>query len=185
MEPQERTAWPAWATEEVRLVAADPAWAEHANRLAAELRQLLHGWLRGPVVHVGSTAVAGLVAKPVIDLQAIAGDPATTVVARNDALAGASWFVVPRELDQRPWRWFIVRTDTSGRHRLAHLHLMRPGEPRWHQQIAFRDALRADPALAREYADLKTEAARDHPHDRETYTEAKHAFIRGVLDRDR
>lgn len=182
MEPGQHPAWPAWATEEVHLAAPDPAWATNATHFAAEIRHLLDGWLSGPVVHVGSTAVADLTAKPIIDLQASAVDPAGAVAACNTTLAGASWFVVARELDQRPWRWFAVRTDASGRHRRAHLHLMRPGEPRWHQQIAFRDALRADPALAREYAALKANAARNHPHDREAYTEAKHAFIQRVLD---
>ncbi|MBB4931699.1 GrpB-like predicted nucleotidyltransferase (UPF0157 family) [Lipingzhangella halophila] len=182
MEPDEGTAWPAWAAEEVRLAAPDPAWAGHAEHFAAEVRQLLDDWLSSPVVHVGSTAVPDLVAKPVIDLQATAVDPAAAIAARHDTLAAASWFFVARELDQRPWRWFVVRADASGQHRLAHLHLMRPDEPRWHQQIAFRDTLRADPALAQEYAGLKAEAARDHPHDREAYTDAKHAFVCRVLD---
>jgi GrpB-like predicted nucleotidyltransferase (UPF0157 family) len=78
-------------------------------------------------------------------------------------------------------RIIIVRADGTGRHRLAHLHVMRLGEPRWHEQLAFRDALRAAPALAEEYARLKTRAAREHRHDREGYTGAKQAFVRRVL----
>lgn len=182
MDPQ--AAPPAWAAEAVHISAPDPAWAERAEDFAAQLAGLLGGWLSGPVVHIGSTAVPDLPAKPVIDLQAIATDPAGAIAARRDAMAAASWFFVPRELDRRAWRWFVVRADPSGRHRLAHLHLMRSGDPRWRDQLAFRDTLRADPDLAREYARLKTEAATRHPHDREAYTEAKHAFVRRVLDRD-
>ena len=144
---------------------------------------MLVEWLSGSVVHVGSTAVPGLAAKPIIDLQAVALEPASAIATAQDALVASSWLFVPRELGQRAWRWFLVRADVAGQHRLAHLHLMRPDEPRWHRQLAFRDGLRADPALAREYAQLKIDAASEHAHDREAYTEAKSAFVRHVLDR--
>jgi GrpB-like predicted nucleotidyltransferase (UPF0157 family) len=171
---------PAWAVEQVRVLDYDPKWPEHAEVFAGELRRLLADWLTGPVVHVGSTAIPRLRAKPIIDLQATAQDPAAAISSTRDALAAASWFFVPRELDQRPWRWFVVRADSAGRHRLAHLHLMRPDEPRWRQQIAFRDRLRVDPALRDEYADLKAAAAQTFAQDREAYTAAKSAFVQRV-----
>jgi GrpB-like predicted nucleotidyltransferase (UPF0157 family) len=58
---------------------------------------------------------------------------------------------------------------------------MQPGERRWHEQLLFRDRLRIEPALADEYAALKTRAAAEHPDDREAYTQAKAEFIRRVL----
>jgi GrpB-like predicted nucleotidyltransferase (UPF0157 family) len=173
---------PAWAVEEVRIHDYDPGWPARAEVSAGELRRLLADRLTGPVVHVGSTAVPHIRAKPVIDLQATALDPAATIGDTRDALAAASWFFVPRELDRQPWRWFVVRADSAGRHRLAHLHLMRPDEPRWGQQIAFRDRLRDDATLRDEYADLKAAAARRFGRDREAYTAAKRAFVRRVLD---
>lgn len=176
------TVTPAWATEEVHVVDPDPEWAARAGRLAAEIHDLLGDWLSGLVAHVGSTAVPGLAAKPIIDLQAAAADPAAAMASRQNALAAASWFFVPRERDQRPWRWFVVRADAAGEHRLAHLHLMRLDESRWHEQLTFRDALRASTDLADEYARLKTRAAHEHRHDREGYTSAKQAFVRRVLN---
>lgn len=182
MEPEaDPVAAPAWATEDIHVVGYDPAWADRAAVFAGEIRGLLAGWLTGPIIHVGSTAVPRLPAKPIIDLQATAPDPATATAARGEAMAAASWFVVPSELDQRPWRWFVVRADATGRHRLAHLHLMQPGEPRWDQQLVFRDRLRTDPALLQEYAHLKATAAHQHRHDREAYTQAKYAFVRRIL----
>jgi GrpB-like predicted nucleotidyltransferase (UPF0157 family) len=89
--------------------------------------------------------------------------------------------LVPSELDARLWRRFFVQPEASGGRRLAHLHVMRPDEPRWTQQLTFRDQLRADQGLARQYAELKTSLARQHPHDRERYTEAKREFIEAVL----
>lgn len=173
---------PAWAVEPVRIVEPDPGWPERAERFAAELRHLLDGRLRGDVLHIGSTAVPGCPAKPIIDLMAVADDPAAAVAREHDALTSASWFPVPPELDRRPWRAFVVRTDLAGQRRLAHLHLMRPCEPRWDEQLSFRDRLRADPALTAEYAAVKTRAAAEHPADREAYTAAKANFVRRVLD---
>ena len=182
MEPEaDSAAAPVWATENVHIVDYDPAWAERAAVFTGEIRALLEGWLTGPVAHVGSTAIPFLSAKPIIDLQATAPNPAEVIATMHEAMAAASWFFVPRELDQRPWRWFVVRADHTGRHRLAHLHLMQPGEPRWDRQLLFRDRLRADPGLRQEYARVKATAARQNSHDREAYTNAKATFVRRVL----
>lgn len=61
-------ATPAWATEEVHVAEPNPKWAAQADCFAAEIHDLLGDWLSEPVVHVGSTAVADLAAKPIIDL---------------------------------------------------------------------------------------------------------------------
>jgi GrpB-like predicted nucleotidyltransferase (UPF0157 family) len=84
------------------------------------------------------------------------------------ALAPHDWHYVDPDLDQRPWRRFFVKV-TEGR-RSAHLHVMTPDSPRWHQQIAFRDALRAEPALTADYAALKCVLAAKHTDNREAYT---------------
>ena len=60
---------------------------------------------------------------------------------------------------------------------------MTPDSPRWHQEIAFRDALRADPILTADYAALKRVLAAKHTDIREAYSAAKRNFIRTVLDR--
>jgi GrpB-like predicted nucleotidyltransferase (UPF0157 family) len=90
---------------------------------------------------------------------------------------------VPPELDQRPWRRFFVKPDESGQHRVAHLHLIQAGHPRWAEQLAFRDALRRDGRLARQYEDLKRQLAARHAGDREAYTAAKAAFVANALAR--
>lgn len=172
---------PAWAYEPVQVVAPDPRWPAQAERYINEMHDLLGDRLTSLAVHVGSTAIPGLPAKPIIDLQARAADPAAVVSERQEALSDAHWHVLPRELDQRPWRWFIVRADTRERRRLAHLHLMTLDEPRWHHQIAFRDRLRASDDLVREYARLKSNAAAQHSDDREAYTRAKYEFVRNVV----
>ncbi len=173
--------WPLWAAARVEVVASDPTWPARGLAVAAELDELLSPWLVAAVEHVGSTAVPGLPAKPVLDLMAAVANPGSLVPDGLVRLGAAGWVLVPPELDARPWRRFFVRPDGRGARRLAHLHVMRPEEPRWAQQLTFRDRLRVDHELARQYAELKIALARLHPHDREQYTEAKREFIETVL----
>lgn len=171
---------PAWAFEPVRLVEHDPGWGRWALDLAGEVRDVFGPHLSSDVVHVGSTAVPDLPAKPIIDLQAVSSDPARAVAAVGAEAERAMWALVPRELDRRPWRWLFVRTDPGGRTRLAHLHLMPPGQARWDEQLRFRNRLRSSAELREEYATLKQRLAVEHCDDREAYSEAKGAFVRRV-----
>jgi GrpB-like predicted nucleotidyltransferase (UPF0157 family) len=176
------TAWPAWATESVELRSPDATWQERGERERRLLETRLRPWLVAAVEHVGSTAVPGLAAKPILDLQAAVADLecATDVAA---ALAADGWYYVDPNIDGRPWRRLFVKV-AAGR-RAAHLHVMAPDTPRWGEQLAFRDALRADPELAQAYAALKRTLARRHADDREAYTAAKTAFVHAALGRGR
>jgi GrpB-like predicted nucleotidyltransferase (UPF0157 family) len=62
---------------------------------------------------------------------------------------------------------------------------MTRSSPRWGEQVVFRDALRADPALAQRYTTLKQSLATRYADDREAYTAAKGNFIRAVLQQQR
>lgn len=95
------------------------------------------------------------------------------------ALGPHDWHYVAPHLDQRPWRRLFVKIADG--QRIAHLHVMTADTPRWHQQIAFRDALRADSALTAGYAALKHGLAQRHSDDREAYSAAKESFIQAVL----
>jgi hypothetical protein len=86
--------WPAWATEPVDLVDADPAWTVQGEQERDHLETLLAPWLIAHIEHVGSTAIPDLPAKPIIDLQAPVSDlrdpgpiappaPATKVTPRR------------------------------------------------------------------------------------------------------
>ncbi len=145
-------------------------------------RQLLETklgpWLVAEVEHVGSTAVPGLAAKPIRDLQAAVED-LRCASSFASTLAPDDWHYVEPELDGRLWRRFLV---SDGR-RVAHLHVMTRDSARWNEQLAFRDALRDDRRLVESYAAMKSALAARHVDDREAYTAAKSSFIRAVLDR--
>lgn len=95
---------------------------------------MLAPWLVAPVEHVGSTAVPGLAAKPILDMQAAVADlgcaPDVAV-----ALGTASWHHVAADLDGRPWHRFFVKVIDG--HRAAHLHVMSRESARWSEQLAF------------------------------------------------
>lgn len=170
--------WPAWATQRVEISAPDPGWSSRGECEARLLESTLAAWLVGRVEHVGSTAVPGLAAKPILDFQARVTDLACAPRVAA-ALAPQGWHLVPPELDRRSWERFFVRV--AGDRRCAHLHLLGLDARQWDDALAFRDALRADPGLARVYAALKTDLAARYGDDREAYTGAKAGFVRQVL----
>src|SRR6266540_3821404 len=96
---------------------------------------LLAPWLVDDVQHVGSTAVPGLPAKPIVDLMAGVGSlEDAPEIAR--VLAPHDWRFVPPELDARPWERFFVKVAAD--RRVAHLHLLDPASPRWAERLRFR-----------------------------------------------
>jgi GrpB-like predicted nucleotidyltransferase (UPF0157 family) len=129
------------------------------------------------VRHIGSTAVPGLVAKPIIDI--LAGVASMAVAESVIAPLCASGYTTSAEfndtLSDRKWlmRW------ADGR-RTHHLHVVVHDGQVWRERLRFRDALRSSAVLASRYAELKTDAAGMHPTDREAYTDAKTKFIRSV-----
>jgi GrpB-like predicted nucleotidyltransferase (UPF0157 family) len=173
---------PAWAYERAVVHEHDPQWAELARRERERLSDLLRPWLVDGVEHVGSTAVRGLAAKPIVDLMASVADLDRAVAEAGEPLAAANWHLVPPELDGRAWRRFFVKPDATGQRRLAHLHLVPAGHARWAQTLAFRDALRGDAALAAAYEEVKRRLATEHGADREAYTEGKADFVARALE---
>jgi GrpB-like predicted nucleotidyltransferase (UPF0157 family) len=161
----------------IRVVPYDPDWAVRFEQERALLEQVLAPWLSGGVHHVGSTSVPGLAAKPILDMTAgvadlTAAQPAIAVLERH------GWVHAPH----RPEAYWFHRPDTPvGYEHTHHLHLTQPGSALWRERLAFRDALRADPALREEYQALKLHLAHQHGDDGNGYTTDKRAFVTRVL----
>lgn len=161
----------------IELVAYDPSWPQKFEAERAILETLLAPWLAGKIEHIGSTAVPLMPAKPVIDIVA----PVHSLGASRPAisvLTGAGYAYWPYKPELM--HWFCKPSPELRTH---HLHLVPVESPLWRERLDFRDALRADPALAAEYAELKRRLAEQHRHDREAYTEAKTPFVQQVLSR--
>ncbi len=163
----------------VRLVAHDPAWAALFRAEAARVRSALGPDRPLALEHMGSTAVPGLVAKPVLDV--LAGRPAAGDHAPYVTVFEASGYRYRGEFGI-PGRHYFVRDDAAGR-RTHQVHLVEYDGAFWCAHLAFRDALRRSPERAAAYAALKLAlalAAR-HPDDRAAYTDGKTAFIAEAL----
>jgi GrpB-like predicted nucleotidyltransferase (UPF0157 family) len=158
----------------VRIVDYDAAWPELA---AAELG-LIEAALGDAVVrvdHVGSTAVPGLAAKPIVDLQASVAE-----IDRTDlyvpALERLGYLFAPD--DESPDFHFFGKP--AERPRTFHLHVCAAGSEHERRHLALRDYLRADPEEARRYADLKRELVAAGPGDRLAYIEGKLGYVEAL-----
>ncbi len=155
----------------------DPSWPQRFAAASGTLNTVLRPWLAGQVAHIGSTAVPGLAAKPVIDILA----PVRAVREASAAipLLEADGWLLWRDDPDGYRLWFLT---PSPEHRTHHLQLIAVDAPQARTLLAFRDALRADDALAADYAALKFRLAAAHRADRDAYTEAKSQFVQRVLD---
>jgi GrpB-like predicted nucleotidyltransferase (UPF0157 family) len=159
----------------IEVVDYDLTWPDRFLEERAVLERVLAPWLTGTIEHIGSTAVPGLAAKPVIDLMA----PVSTLDASRpgiEVLPAVGYQHFPYKPDVM--HWFCKPSSAVRTH---HLHLVPVGSSLWRERLVFRDALRHDPALAAEYAALKRELATRFRFDREAYTGGKSDFVRRVL----
>jgi dephospho-CoA kinase len=150
--------------ERLQLSPPDPSWQAQGERLTARVAHAAGGLGRG-VAHVGSTAVPGLPAKDVIDLQlgvatlddADAAAPA--LAAAGFPRAEGEWFDNPKAPDLEPARWVKRFHGSADPGRVVHLHVRVVGSPGWHYALLFRDWLRADAAALQAYAAHKRQLA--------------------------
>jgi len=163
--------------EPVTIVDYDPAWRDRFLDQAAALTTILQPWLAAPVEHVGSTAVPGLRAKPVVDILA----PVVSLVQAQAAIAvltADGWLFWPDDPNRDYRMWFLRPKPEARTH---HLHVIQHDYPAAHAELAFRDVLRRDPGVRKAYAALKDSLAVQYRTDRDAYTDAKSDFIRSVL----
>ena len=168
--------------EPVHIVTYDPSWpalfAEERNLILQAVGQCIE-----EVEHVGSTAIPGLDAKPVIDL----------IVGLEDMAYADSCIEPLTNLGYSYWaegaqlhhHLFVRFVDPAMSARTHNLHLVEAGGQYWEERLFFRDYLRKHPETATEYAELKHRLATRHRDDREAYTEAKADFVSEVVRRAR
>lgn len=156
----------------VELVDHDPAWTEqfaaHRTRIVEALGELV-----SQVEHIGSTAVPGLAAKPIVDVQLVVPD----VEREQDwlpALEAAGYVLRVREPGHR-----MVRAAPPLP--AANVHLHEPGDPALAARLRLRDVMRRDAAARQRYEDVKRSLAGREWPDVNHYAEAKGPVIRALL----
>lgn len=163
--------------EPISVVPYDRGWPLRFDAEGVLLERVLARWLDGGIHHVGSTAVPGLAAKPVIDMVAGVRD-LEDALAAFDALHAESYLYAPH----RPGIAHHFDKPSLGASNPGYgLHLTESGSDLWRERLAFRDSLRLDAALASEYEALKLGLAHEHREDIAAYTAGKRAFVSGVL----
>lgn len=159
-------------TELVSLVPHDPAWVDVAQAETARMRSAL-GRTARDIQHVGSTAVPGLCAKPILDvailLASLADAPGVI-----DALAHLGY-------EYRPNTAHDDRRFLRGRAGKLPVHVHLFDEPGFWAQVAFRDALLRDVTLRAAYEALKQRLAKEYATDGAAYTRGKAAFIAAAM----
>jgi GrpB-like predicted nucleotidyltransferase (UPF0157 family) len=154
----------------------DPAWPEIFQQLLSKVWPLVSDFALS-VEHVGSTAVPGLAAKPIIDLSIVMPSEAEIQLAierlatigylhrGNLGIEGREAFHSPAGLP------------------LHHLYVCPTGGLGLQNQLAVRDFLRLHRETAQAYGELKKRLAREFSHDIESYIDGKTAFLLDVLQR--
>jgi GrpB-like predicted nucleotidyltransferase (UPF0157 family) len=164
----------------VRVVESDPGWPQDAALLGRRITLAL-GPIPDRIEHVGSTAVDGLAAKPIIDL-AVRLPPGQDHDAVIKAFEADGWEF---RGDAGSEGGLVFVLSPKPLHRVAHVHVVDHGDPQWTRYLAVRDRLRADERARTAYALLKKNLARRFPTDRGAYTTGKTAFISRLLDDER
>lgn len=157
----------------IQVLPYDPGWPAAFDAQASRIRAAL-GDLSFRLHHIGSTSVAGLCAKPIIDMLLEVSD-LKQLEARTSALEALGYeakgeFGIPE-------RRYFPRNDASGL-RTHQLHAFVATSAAVIRHLAFRDYLRAHPAVRLAYGELKRELARQFPHDADAYMDGKDAFIK-------
>lgn len=129
------------------------------------------------ILHIGSTSVKGIWAKPIVDILAEAAKGEDL-----EELAGLAKEAGYREMSRGEGRISLNKgyTPLGFEEKVFHLHLRRPGD---HDELYFRDHIRAHAGAAREYERLKLELWPLFEHNRDGYTEGKGDMIRAMTKR--
>ncbi|MEH2240967.1 GrpB family protein [Nostoc sp.] len=168
--------------DEVNIVEYDPGWQTLFTEEAARIWQALGNDLVVQIEHIGSTAVPGMAAKPIIDIMVGVHSlvNAKSAVPILESLGYVYW----RE-DPRPGRMFFVKgMPPYGKQRTHHVHIVEVESEFWERKL-FCDYLRRHPEEAKLYEALKRDLVVKFRSDREAYTNGKNDYIRAVMSKVR
>ena len=161
----------------VRLEPHDPAWEQSAWEVMAALREILGPDARD-IQHIGSTAIQGILAKPIIDIAVGVEDLAH--MRGHDAELAERGFLFRGEDVPGQLLHVLAGPEDSRTH---HIHIVIWGQKDWNNYINFRDYLNCHPDMAQRYSQLKEELWEKYQNDRGSYTRNKQAFIDEMLAR--
>jgi GrpB-like predicted nucleotidyltransferase (UPF0157 family) len=150
----------------------DPRWVEEFARESSSVASVLGGILAA-IHHIGSTAIAGICAKPVIDMLVVVSD--VVLLDENASRLEALGYDALGEFGIAGRRYF--RKDNHAGERTHQIHAFQAGSPQIARHLAFRDFLKVHPDYASAYEALKQRLAEAFPNDVSSYCDGKDSFI--------
>jgi GrpB-like predicted nucleotidyltransferase (UPF0157 family) len=164
----------------VVLAEYDPRWPERYQHERERILRAIGEYVVA-IEHIGSTAVPGLGAKPIIDMMVAVRSLGRDAPACVEPLSRLGYEYVPRP-DFKDSVFFCHGVWGPS---TRHLHLTEYSSAFWNEKLLFRDYLRIHAETAAEYYALKRSLAAQHAANRLAYTDAKSAFILSVVNRAR
>jgi GrpB-like predicted nucleotidyltransferase (UPF0157 family) len=159
--------------ERVQVVEYDPAWIDAFVAEAQAIGQAMRG-LAVRIHHIGSTAIPGIHAKPIIDIL-LEVDDIALLDDRSSSMEQLGYEAMGEF--GIPGRRYFRKDDPSGI-RTHHVHAFEQGCAEVVRHLAFRDYMIAHPEDARAYSALKRKLATQHPEDMEAYMDGKDPYIK-------
>ena len=166
----------------VKLVPHNPKWSE----LFDDEKQLLKNTFGDIIIaieHIGSTAISGIPAKPIIDMN-IGVESLEVARSMKEKFEKLGYehrpFVPGKTKDELKWQELYVKGPEAKR--THHVHVTVYGNNYWKNDLLFRDYLRKNPVRVKQYGELKEALAQKHADDRGTYTKVKEQFINETLE---
>ena len=166
-----------WQLFPIILTAPDPRWPAWYTEEEALLRCTLPAELAVRISHIGSTAIRGIWAKPIVDILLEAAENAD-LSAADEALARAGFRCMSAKDERRSYNKGY--TESGFAEKVFHLHLVHAGEQ---PEVLFRDYLNTHPEDAKDYEALKLSLWKSYEHDRDGYTRAKTTFVKDIVQR--
>lgn len=161
-----------WQLFPIELVEHRDCWAGWYREEASALDGILSPGLPHAIHHIGSTAIDGIWAKPIVDILVELPDDAAIESAKARLAAHGYLAMADRDLNKG-------YTPEGFAERVFHVHLRIAGD---NDELYFRDYLNVHPDVAQEYERLKLSLWKEFEHDRDGYTQAKAAFVRKHTD---
>ncbi len=157
----------------VEVVPHDPKWQDAFRMESKHIADAL-GENFVKIHHIGSTAIPGIYAKPIIDILVEVKD-ITKVDEQSSAMESLGYEVMGEY--GIPNRRFF-RKDNQAGVRTHHIHIFEVGSAQVERHLAFRDYMITHPEAAQRYSELKRELAREHPQNIDGYMDGKDGFIK-------
>jgi GrpB-like predicted nucleotidyltransferase (UPF0157 family) len=157
----------------ITVVPYDPTWKSEFQEETGQISRAL-GENVLAIHHIGSTAIPGIHAKPIIDILLRVAD--INLLDEQRSAMEQLGYEVMGEYGIKGRRYF--RKDDDSGTRTHHVHAFETGNPEYERHLVFRDYMIAHPEKAQQYSTLKQKLARAHPDDIEAYMDGKDPFIK-------